>query len=115
MSDEKDLERANELFEFLQGRLPEGICVPKSHKPKLTAAQAWTVIWHLGNEYWQVPDTIQRCGVCGDLFDSWRQGRTLDYGKAPYSFCDNCVDGEAFTKKMRRNPDAEERKEYFRP
>ena len=106
---EKDLEMTRELFEFLQGRLPEGVTVARKHRPKLTADQAWTVIWHLGNLYWQVTDHVERCDVCGELYNTWNAGRTLDFGKSPYSFCDSCMDGEEYARKSksRLNPDNE--------
>lgn len=108
-----DLDITEELFEFLQGRAPEGYRIQKGHMPKLTQDQAWTAIWYLGNLYWQVKDYIERCCVCGSLYDSERSGDCLDYGKAPYHFCDNCMGEPEYQKKMRRNPDKEQRKEFF--
>lgn len=71
MSDERpQLERVEELFKMLQGVIPKGHHIPPGEIPKLTSDQAWTVIWFLGNQYWQVPDFIERCNVCGDLYDS---------------------------------------------
>jgi hypothetical protein len=109
MSEEndKDLERTQEFFEFLQGKLPDGVTVPKKEIPKLSADQAWTVIWYLGNQYWQVTDRVERCDVCGDLYHSWQGGYTLDFGQSPYSFCDSCMESEEFTKKekSRLNPE----------
>lgn len=84
-----DLDRTEELFAFLQGTVPEGYSIKPDHVPQLTDDQAWTVIWYLGNLYWQVTDHIERCDVCGDLFDSEGGGNCLDYGEAPYDFCDN--------------------------
>ena len=100
-----DLELTEELFGFLQGRIPEGYQIPRKHRPKLTPDQAWTAIWYLGNQYWQVTDHIERCCVCGSLYDADDSGACLDYGKAPYHFCDNCTYSEEFTAKNRRNPD----------
>jgi len=102
-----ELERTEELFRFLQGQIPEGYKIAKSHIPKLTADQAWTVIWFLGNQYWEVPDFIERCGVCGDLYDSQSEGECLDFGKAPYHFCDQCSYGDVAGQKRRSrlNPD----------
>jgi hypothetical protein len=85
------LERTEELFRFLQGVVPDEYTITDSHAPCLTPDQAWTVIWYLGNLYWQVPDHIERCGVCGGLFDTHCEGDCLDYGCAPYHFCDNCI------------------------
>lgn len=107
-----DLERAQQLFGFLQGVVPEGHKIAKKNCPKLTPDQAWTVIWYLGNQYWEVPDFIERCDVCGDLFDSNREGATLDYGKGPYHFCDSCEGSDEFRKKVMRHPDKTERESY---
>ena len=104
---DNDLERTEELFEFLQGRPPKDITVPRKEIPKLTPDQAWTVIWYLGNQYWQVTDRVDRCCVCGDLYHSWQSGTCLDYGKPPYHFCDNCMSTDVYQKKAKSklNPD----------
>ena len=116
MSEDKrdELERVEELFAFLQGQMPDDTHVAKSHRPKLSADQAWTVIWYLGNEYWQVPDYIERCDLCGELFNSEAGGACLDYGKAPYHFCDNCICTPEFERKNARNPDKNMREAYSR-
>jgi len=98
---DKELERTNNLFRFLQGIMPDGYSVRKRTVPKLSAEQAWTVIWYLQNQYWQPDDAIKRCDICGDLYHSWQEGRCLDYGKAPCFFCDNCINTDVFKKKER--------------
>lgn len=95
----RDLEITEELFEFLQGTVPDECRISADHVPQLTPEQAWTVIWFLGNLYWQPTDRVERCDVCGTLYHTWQGGRYLDYGSAPYSFCDDCVGGEAFEAK----------------
>ncbi len=103
MSKPTDLERTEELFAFLQGTVPEGFQIDPV--PKLTADQAWTVIWYLGEMHWQVPDYIERCDVCGDLFDSNGEGDCLDYGEAPYHFCGECeYTNEYEAKKATETP-----------
>lgn len=90
MSDENDreLDRTRELFAFLQGSLPESVTISdEAHIPKLTPDQAWAVIWYLGNQYWQVPDCIERCTVCGELYHSWQEGESTDEG----FYCDNHI------------------------
>jgi hypothetical protein len=79
-----DIERVREIFLFLQG---EGTTV--QHAPNLTPDQAWTVIRFLGNKYYKVPDFIDRCDICGELYDSEREGSHDEHG-APYSYCDDC-------------------------
>ncbi len=112
MSEEKrsDLERTEELFQFLQGNIPDGYKIKRQHQPKLTADQAWTVIWYLGNQYWQVTDRIERCCVCGDLYDANSEGDCLDFGKAPYHFCGSCEYTEAYAKKQRSRANPENKK-----
>lgn len=97
---DNDLKKTEELFALLQGELPDGCNITRSNRPKLTADQAWTVIWWLGNQYWQVTDRVDRCDVCGSLYNSCQEGHCLDFGRAPYNFCDSCMQTEAFTKKQ---------------
>lgn len=101
---EKDLERTQELYDFLQGKMPEDLQVRKVNRPKLTPDQAWTVVWYLGNLDWQVTDRIEKCEVCGDLYHSWEEGGCLDYGKSPYLFCGTCVEGDEYAAKEKRKP-----------
>jgi hypothetical protein len=82
MSDPTELEKTQELFNFLQGEVPESCKIDEAHIPKLTPEQAWTVIWYLGNQYWQVRDYIERCDICGDLYNSEESGDCLDFGDA---------------------------------
>lgn len=97
-----DLERTEELFSFLQGVIPEGYRIESSRVPQLSAEQAWMVILYLGNLDWQVTVHIERCDVCGCIYDSKCEGTCLDFGDAPYNFCDACQDGpEAVTKRRR--------------
>lgn len=107
---EKDLKKTEELFEFLQGNDPAGFKISRRCMPQLTPEQAWTVIWYLGNLYWQVTDQVERCDVCGDLFHTWNSGCCLDYGNPPYHFCDSCMESEAFAKKERSRLNPKNRK-----
>lgn len=116
MSDKErrnDLDATKELFFFLQGQIPDGYFLKKRCIPRLTPDQAWMVVWYIQNQYRQFHDGIARCGVCGSLYDSWSEGACLDYGKAPYYFCDSCMRSEDYDKKMRRNPDKELRRDYI--
>ena len=108
-----DLARIQELFEFLQGRVPDGYHV--SDAPALTPEQAWTVIWYLGNTYERVPDYIERCDICGALYNSEGEGDVLDYdtpdsgGKEPYHFCGSCMEKDEWHHKACFDPDEESR------
>jgi len=107
MSERTDLERAVELFEFLQGTVPANYVIDPDHVPRLTADQAWTMIWYLGNQFWQVPNHVERCDVCGELYNSEAEGDCLDYGDSPYQFCDGCRDGDEYHNKHAAKEGAE--------
>lgn len=101
MTDEHDaLDQVEELFDFLQGTVPAGYSLRDDAVPHLTADQAWTAVWYLQNLYWQVPDHIERCNVCGRLFDSHSEGDCLDYGEKPYLFCDECMCTKEYEHKQ---------------
>lgn len=86
---EQEIERVEQLFAFLQGHLPEGYKYEESRIPRLTKEQAWTVIHFVQEMHWQIPDTIERCDVCGDLFHSECEGYYTEEGP-PYHYCDPC-------------------------
>ena len=88
-----ELERVEKLFAFLQGNVPKDCVIPVEEVPNLTPDQAWTVIWYLGNQYWQVSDDIGRCGKCGELYDTAIEGTHLE--EPPYHLCGNC-DGDCY-------------------
>lgn len=89
MSDEAiTLEQVQELFDFLQGTIPEGIRLGRGHKPRLTRNQAWTVIWYLQEHLGVLPDHYEKChrrGCDSDLFDSWGEG-------CGALWCENCAE-----------------------
>ena len=97
-----DLERAQELFDLLQGTIPDGCQVKNWGIPHLTPNQAYTVIWWLGNEHAAISDRIERCDMCGDLYDGTESGWCLDFGKSPIFFCDACESTPEFEKKYRK-------------
>lgn len=100
-----NLEETQVLFDLLQGNIPDDCVIPDSEVPRLSADQAWTVVWWLGNQYMEVSDNISRCDVCGDLYDSANSGFCLDFGDAPYHFCDSCEWSDAYAKKLEQCPD----------
>lgn len=87
-----DLDRSQELFDFLQGKVPEGYEISQESIPRLSPEQAWTVVWYLGGLYWQVSDYIERCNGCGRLFDTLSEGGHSDKGPL-YHFCESCDPG----------------------
>lgn len=105
MSTPEDLSKVQELHEFLQGRVPKGYRV--KNPPELDEDTAWTVVWYIQNQHHQYSDAIERCEVCGTIFDSERGGRCLDYGDSPHHFCDDCTCTEGFETKLAADPDRE--------
>ena len=97
-------ERINEFYEYLMGsKLPEGM---ECRKPRLGADLAFTVIWFLQEHMHILPDNIEQCDKCKELYDSDSEGCHLDdqydliddkdkrkplpkyyYG----SYCENCI------------------------
>ncbi len=94
-----DLPQTQALYKLLQGELPEGVSVPLTSVPQLTADQAWTVVWYIGNLKQCVSDTIERCDVCGDLYDSENGGGYDELGP-PYHFCDPCGERECLSREQ---------------
>jgi hypothetical protein len=107
MTEKKDdLELTQKLFDLLQGHVPDDCRIAPEAVPNLTPDQAWTVIWWLGNQYWQVTDRIDRCNICGELYDDYYSGECLDWGEPPYHVCDGCTYDEAVVEKREKgNPD----------
>lgn len=86
--EEITLEQVQELFDFLQGTVPEGINLGRGHKPRLTRNQAFSVIWYLQEHLGILPDHYEMCqrrGCTSDLYDSWSEG-------CPAIYCESCVD-----------------------
>jgi len=69
-----DLDWITEFYEFLQGNPPDGIKFGKGHKPVLSQKKAFSIIWYLQERFSILPDHIERCDICGDLFDDWEEG-----------------------------------------
>lgn len=89
-----DLAWIEELYNFLQGKeLPDGFSVGKSSQPKLSEKKAYTIIWLLQEHLRVLPDHIERCDCCGDLYDSYQCGLYVEKPfKRMHHFCDGCAD-----------------------
>ena len=69
-------DKVDELYKFLKGEeLPEGIVCDM---PKLSAGLAFTVIWFLQEHLHILPDNIEQCDNCKELFDTNGEGQYLD-------------------------------------
>lgn len=80
------LEKTRELYEFLQGKIPDGISL--SYPPALTPEQAGSVIYVLQEHFRIIPDNYEQCESCNELFDSNCEGITTDDGQ----ICEACSD-----------------------
>lgn len=84
-----DLEWINEFFNFLQGDIPESIRFRNTHKPKLSQKKAFAIIYYLQEHFPLLPDYIEQCGGCGNLFDFNSEG--LYWETKGKHYCDECT------------------------
>ena len=90
-NDEKDwsdLEWIDEFYQFLQGECPETIHLKRGKQPKLTKKQAFSIIWYLQEHFSVLPDNIEKCWCCGELFDSYSEG--LYWESKGRHYCGDC-------------------------
>lgn len=82
MKTEITLEQVDELMEMLTGGdLPEGMSIRE--QPRLNRKEAFSVIWFLQEQTRVLPDNIEMCGVCEELYDTEYGGYTVDSDEAP--------------------------------
>ncbi len=92
-------DKFTELYDYLAGgKMPDGV---KCFQPKMSRKHAFSVIWFLQEITGCLPDHIERCQGCNDLFDTDSEGYQLDdqydlNGKTlPKKYwgnwCNNCV------------------------
>lgn len=90
-----DLEWLDEFYEFLQGEnIPEEIKIGKTHAPKMSKKKAMAIIWYLQEHMRVFPDNIEKCSICGDLYDTWSEGVYWESkGKFYCGHCEYLVPG----------------------
>lgn len=66
-----DLQWMNEFYEFMQGENPSSISVKNLN---LSQSEAFTIIWYLQEHFSILPDNIEKCDSCNELFDSNSEG-----------------------------------------
>jgi hypothetical protein len=85
-----DLEWINEFYEFLKGDIPEGIKIGKHSNPKITPKKAFTIIWYLQEHLRILPDHIEKCSCCNDLYDTHSEG--IYWESKGKFYCGTCED-----------------------
>lgn len=80
------LDQVRELYTFLRGTGPEGFRLPK--RPRLGKRAAFTVIYVLQERFRLIPDNIEQCDVCLELFDE-HEGGCYD-SKTGKQLCVSC-------------------------
>lgn len=69
-------DKLNILYRYLKGEeLPDGVTCKT---PKLDSKAAFSVIWFLQEIMHCLPENIERCDICGDLYDTDSEGYRLD-------------------------------------
>ncbi len=87
-----DLQWITEFYNFLQGNIPKNIHFVRGHKPKMTAKKAMAIIWYLQEHFSILPDYIEQCDSCNNLFDSDSEGIYWETkGKHYCGGCDHIV------------------------
>lgn len=72
-----EIEQFEEFMDMLTGKgLPEGMTM--QHQPQLSCRQAFSVIWFLQEHMDILPDNIEQCRVCEELFNCHCEGFIVD-------------------------------------
>ena len=87
--DWSDLEWIAEFYEFMQGNIPDGIGLGDTVM-NLTKDQAFTIIWYLQEHFSILPDNIEKCNDCGELYDADSSGEYFEIESKHY--CSGCID-----------------------
>jgi len=90
---DSDLDKINELYRFLTGEeMPETISIGRGSKPKMSEKKAFTIIWYLQEHLSILPDNIERCDICGNLYNQSSEGIYWETkGKNYCGYCDYLV------------------------
>jgi len=104
LSDEKrkdwnDLEWIDEFYCYLQGEKIENV---GNDKPfiKLSQKKAFHIIWFLQEHLRILPDNIERCSICGELYDSNSSG--LYWETKGKFYCNSCSDQVPYNYDRRK-------------
>lgn len=88
---DSDIEKVREFYRFLTGEeTPETILLTRGHAPKMSEKKAFSIIWFLQEHLSVFPDSIERCDVCGELFDYSSDG--IYWETKGKHYCSSCSD-----------------------
>lgn len=83
---DSDIEWINEFYEFLQGEYPK--CMTLKHQPKLSQKKAFSIIYYLQEHFPVLPDNIEKCDTCGELYESDKEG--IYWETKGKNYCGGC-------------------------
>ena len=66
---EISLEEIQKFHGFLRGKLPDGVMMKDN--PKISAQQAFNIIWYLQEKLRIFPDHFEMCDVCDGIDDDY--------------------------------------------
>jgi len=73
-----DIEWVKEFFDYLK------------ENEKLNPTKAFRIIYYLQEHFSILPDHIEKCDICGVLYDSDSEGHRSD--KTNQFYCDECIE-----------------------
>lgn len=95
-----DLQWIEEFYEFLKGELPEEM--EMKNRPKLSGKTAFNIIWYLQEHFSILPDHIERCDICGTLYDSDNSGHYSELTMKHYC-SQSCEPSNLYEKEVKKN------------
>lgn len=88
MIEQASLDETVEFFNWLQGKELEGFSFEnKDDFPKLTPRQAFKIIYVLQEAFGFIPDSIELCSNCNNLFDMYEEGDCIN----GHYYCEDCI------------------------
>ncbi len=96
------LEKTEQLFEFLKGGAPPAEITLKPRPPRMSAAQAFSVIYVLQEAFHLIPDCFEQCSYCKYISDSESEGHVASDGRFYCDYCSHhckCRDCRAFRQR----------------
>lgn len=87
---DSDIEKMKEFFEFLQGDCPDNLSFRRGYQPKFSHKKAFSIIYYLQEHLPIFPDSIEKCCICNELFDTRSEG--LYWESKGKHYCGCCCD-----------------------